>query len=198
MALLLRFYDVEQGRILVNGADVRDWDLQSLRRLFGLVPQEPILFSGPIRENLAFRNAGADEAGLWEALRTAEMADFVRGLPQGLDSILGERGVSLSGGQRQRVALARALVGRPELLILDNCTSALDGETEKRILGALREVLRGRSAFIITHRAPGVLHCGRLAVLDGGRLAETGTPERLLAEPGYFKDIYTLQARSPA
>jgi ABC-type multidrug transport system fused ATPase/permease subunit len=198
MALLLRFYDVEQGRILVNGADVRDWDLQGLRRLFGLVPQEPILFSGAIRENLAFRNAGADEARLWEALRTAEMADFVRGLPQGLDSVLGERGVSLSGGQRQRLALARALVGKPELLILDNCTSALDGETEKRILGALREALRGRSAFIITHRAPGVLHCGRLAVLDGGRLAESGTPERLLAEPGYFKDIYTLQARSPA
>ncbi|HTA16581.1 MAG TPA: ATP-binding cassette domain-containing protein, partial [bacterium] len=122
----------------------------------------------------------------------------VRGLPQGLDSVLGERGVSLSGGQRQRLALARALVGKPELLILDNCTSALDGETEKRILGALREALRGRSAFIITHRAPGVLHCGRLAVLDAGRLAESGTPERLLAEPGYFKDIYTVQARPPA
>jgi ABC-type multidrug transport system fused ATPase/permease subunit len=197
MALLLRFYDVAGGRVLVNDVDVRDWDLQGLRRGFGLVPQEPVLFSGAIRENLSFRNSGADEAGLWDALRTAEMADFVRGLPEGLDSVLGERGVSLSGGQRQRLALARALVGRPELLILDNCTSALDGETENRILGALRDTLKGRSAVIITHRAAGVLHCGRLAVLDAGRLAETGTPQELLAEPGYFRDIYTLQARSP-
>jgi ABC-type multidrug transport system fused ATPase/permease subunit len=198
MALLLRFYDVERGRVLVNNVDVREWDLRSLRRGFGLVPQEPVLFSGAIRENLAFRNSGADEAGLWEALRTAEMADFVRGLPQGLDSPLGERGVSLSGGQRQRLALARALVGRPELLILDNCTSALDGETEKRILESLRETLQGRSAIIITHRAPGVLHCGQVAVLDGGRLAESGTPAQLLAEPGYFQDIYGIQASRPA
>jgi ABC-type multidrug transport system fused ATPase/permease subunit len=196
MALLLRFYDVDQGRVLVNGVDVRDWDLQSLRRSFGLVPQEPILFSGAIRENLSFRHSPADEAGLWEALKTAEMADFVRSLPRGLDSALGERGVSLSGGQRQRLALARALVGKPELLILDNCTSALDGETEKRILNALRDTLRGRSAIIITHRASGVLHCGRLAVLDGGRLAESGTSQELLDTPGYFREIYTLQTHA--
>jgi len=124
------------------------------------------------------------------------MADFVRSLPQGLDSALGERGLSLSGGQRQRLALARALVGKPELLILDNCTSALDGETEKRILNALRVSLRGRSAIIITHRASGVLHCNRLAVLDGGRLAESGTSQELLDTPGYFREIYSLQTHA--
>jgi len=196
MALLLRFYDVEQGRILVNGVDLKDWDLQNLRRRFGLVPQEPILFSGGIRENLRFRRSNVDEPGLWEALRIAEMADFVRGLPRGLDSMLGERGLSLSGGQRQRLALARALVGKPEVVILDNCTSALDGETEKRILGTLRKILRDQSAFIITHRAPGVLYCGQIGVLEGGRLAETGSPQELLERPGYFKDIYALQTRS--
>jgi ABC-type multidrug transport system fused ATPase/permease subunit len=196
MALLLRFYDVDRGRVLVNGVDVRDWDLQSLRRGVGLVPQEPILFSGAIRENLRFRHGEMGEADLWEALRMVDMDGFVRGLPQGLDSALGERGVSLSGGQRQRLALARALLGKPELLILDNCTSALDGETEKRVLAVLRESLKDRSAFIITHRAPGVLHCSRLAVLDAGRLAESGTPRQLLDRPGYFKDIHSLQVRS--
>ncbi|HXB97120.1 MAG TPA: ABC transporter ATP-binding protein [bacterium] len=198
MALLLRFYDVERGRILVNGRDLRDWDLGSLRRSLGLVPQEPVLFSGSLRENLAFRHARLDDAELWEALRMADLDGFVRSLPGGLDSRLGERGVSLSGGQRQRLALARALLGRPQLLILDNCTSALDGDTEKRILTTLRESLRGRSAFIITHRAPGVLHCQGMAVLDAGRLAEFDDPQALLARPGYFKDIYAQQVHASA
>ncbi len=193
MALLLRFYEPQKGRVLVNGRDLREWDLPSLRRAFGLVPQEPILFSGSIRDNLNFRRAGAGDGEVWEVLKAAEAEPFVRALPRGLDTDLGEKGLTLSGGQRQRLALARALLGGPELVILDNCTSALDGETEKRILRTLRVRLEGRSAFIISHRASAVMHCARLAVFDGGRVAEQGEPGELMRQPGYFRDIVRQQ-----
>jgi len=194
MALLLRFYEPTEGAVLVNGRDLRDWDLRGLRRAFGLVPQEQMLFTGTIRENIAYARAAQGDARIWAALDEAEAADFVRGLDKGLDSRLGERGVSLSGGQKQRLAIARALLSDPQCLVLDNCTSALDGETEQRLQETLRRILEGRSALIISHRASSVVHCRDIWVLDGGRLVERGPARELLETPGYFRAIHSQQA----
>ncbi len=194
MALLLRFYEPDQGAIRVNGRDLKGWEMQSLRRAFALVPQEPILFTGPIRENLSYgRESPADEE-LWRALEEAEAAGFVRSMDGGLDAIIGERGVSLSGGQKQRLSIARALVTRPQCLILDNCTSALDGETERRLQETLRRVLKGRSALVISHRTLSVMHCNHILVMDAGRVVEEGSPSELLSRPGYFAAIHAQQA----
>lgn len=194
MALLLRFYEPNEGRILVNGRDIQEWEMQSLRRAFALVPQEPLLFTGSVRENLAYGREAPTEAELWQALEEAEAAEFVRKLEGGLESIIGERGVSLSGGQKQRLSIARALITRPQCLILDNCTSALDGETEQRLQETLRRVLRGRSALVISHRSSSVLHCHQVLVMDAGRVVESGAPAALLAQPGYFAAIHAQQA----
>jgi ABC-type multidrug transport system fused ATPase/permease subunit len=197
MALLLRFYEPSEGVILVNGRDIQDWDLQSLRRVFGLVPQEVILFSGPIRDNLLYSRE-ADDARVWEALEQAEAADFVRRLDRGLDSKLGEKGVSLSGGQKQRLSIARALLTQPQVLVLDNCTSALDAETEQRLQATLQKVQENRTAFEISHRISSVSHCGRILVMDKGRLIEQGTFDGLMANNGYFASIYRQQSASAA
>jgi ABC-type multidrug transport system fused ATPase/permease subunit len=196
MALLLRFYEPEQGRILVNGRDLRDWEMHSLRRAFALVPQEQMLFTGTIRENVVYTREKSDDATIWKALEEAEATEFVRELEGGLDSVVGEKGVSLSGGQKQRLAIARALLARPQCLILDNCTSALDGHTEQRLQATLRQVLVGRSAIIISHRASSVSHCNQVLVLDGGRLVEQGSAEELGAASGYFSAIQRQQAGS--
>jgi ABC-type multidrug transport system fused ATPase/permease subunit len=194
MALLLRTYDPTQGAVLVNGRDIRDWELRSLRLAFGLVPQEQMLFTGTVRENIVYARGPQSDARIWAALEEAEAAGFVRGLDKGLGSRLGERGVSLSGGQKQRLAIARALLSSPQCLILDNCTSALDGETEQRLQQTLRRILSGRSAFIISHRASSVMHCRDLWVLDAGRLVEQGPPAHLMGSPGYFRFIQQAQA----
>jgi ABC-type multidrug transport system fused ATPase/permease subunit len=194
MALLLRFYEPVDGQIRVNGSDLRDWEMQSLRRAFALVPQEPMLFTGSVRENLSYGREAPPDAELWQALEEAEAAEFVRKLDGGLDSIIGERGVSLSGGQKQRLSIARALITQPQCLILDNCTSALDGETEQRLQETLRRVLKGRTALIISHRSSSVLHCQQVLVMDAGRVVESGTPADLLAQPSYFASIHRQQA----
>lgn len=193
MALLLRFYDLEEGAILLNGRDVRDWELQSLRRAFAHVPQEQMLFTGTVRENIAYKR-DMNESRIWEALGQAEAEPFVRHLDKGLESKIGERGVSLSGGQKQRLAIARALLSDPQCLILDNCTSALDGETEVRLQTTLRRILTGRTALIISHRVSSVLHCEQILVMDSGRLLEEGSASELLAQSGYFHAIQRQQA----
>jgi ABC-type multidrug transport system fused ATPase/permease subunit len=194
MALLLRFYEPTQGRILVNGRDLREWEMQSLRRAFALVPQEPMLFTGSVRANLSYGREAPQEGELWEALEQAEASEFVARLEGGLDSIIGEKGVSLSGGQKQRLSIARALVTRPQCLILDNCTSALDGETEQRLQETLRRVLMGRSAIIISHRSSSVMHCSQVLVMDAGRVVEAGSVRDLLAGPTYFAAIHAQQS----
>ena len=194
MALLLRFYDPTSGRILVNGRDLQDWDLQSLRRVFALVPQEQVLFTGSVRDNISYAGVPPSDARLWAALEEAEAADFIKNLDDGLNSKIGERGVSLSGGQKQRLAIARALLNEPQCLILDNCTSALDGETEQRLQATLRRILEGRTAIIISHRSNSVMHCAQIAVLDAGRLVEEGKAIDLLERPGYFSAIQRQQA----
>lgn len=193
LALMLRYFDPTEGRVLLNGRDLRAWDLGSVRQAFGLVPQEVILFSGAIRDNIVYTRADRDDEAIWRALERAEGADFVRNLEHGLDTELGERGVSLSGGQKQRLSIARALLTNPELLVLDNCTSALDGETEQRLLAALGEAMAGRTAITVSHRVASVSGCDRVLVMNQGRIIEEGSPESLLKAGGYFAEIFTKQ-----
>jgi subfamily B ATP-binding cassette protein MsbA len=198
MALMLRYYDVTEGRILLNGRDIREWDLMSLRRAFGLVPQDMILFSGTIRDNVVYTHGEMDDARVWKSLEEAEAAEFVRSTEKGLDTLVGEEGLSLSGGQKQRLSIARAILPEPQVLILDNCTSALDAATEQRIQATLRAKLKDRTAFIISHRIASVTPCSTVIVMDGGRIIEEGSPLELLGTPGYFANIYKQQAEAPA
>ncbi|MFH1024177.1 MAG: ABC transporter ATP-binding protein [Planctomycetota bacterium] len=211
MALLLRFYEPTEGRILVNGKPLADWNLGDLRRVFGLVPQDVILFSGPLRDNVRYAQGDVPEERIWEALEEAEAAGFVREIPERLLARVGEHGLSLSGGQKQRISIARALLTKPELLVLDNCTSALDSETEARLQETLWKILESRpnpagkgrrTAIIISHRISSVMRCHRIIVLDGGRIIEQGTAEELLRRRGYFHGIHeeqtgTRQAETP-
>ncbi len=194
MALMLRFYDPVEGRVLLNGRDIREWDLKSVRRMFGVVSQEVVLFSGTVRENVVYSGAETDEGRVWRALEDAEAAGFVREAPQGLETRLGERGLSLSGGQRQRISLARALLGEPQVLVLDNCTSALDATTERRVQERLRSRLSTSSAVIVSHRISSVQECDRVVVLDAGRVIEQGPPGELAEQGGYFEAIWRQQA----
>lgn len=194
MALMLRYYDPTEGRVLVNGRDLREWDLASVRRAFGLVPQEVILFSGTIRENVLYTQGARDDAAIWRALEDSMAAEFVRAHVEGLATVIGERGVSLSGGQKQRLSIARALLTDPEILVLDSCTSALDGETEQKLLATLRSFMKGGTAVIVSHRVGSVTDCGRLLVMDNGRIVEEGDPKVLVDAHGYFADIYRQQS----
>ncbi len=193
MALMLRYYDPTEGRILVNGRDLKDWDLGSVRHTFGLVPQEVILFSGTIRENILYTREGREEKTVQEALRRAEAEEFVNGLEKGLDTMLGERGITLSGGQKQRLSIARALLTEPEILVLDNCTSALDGETEQRLLKALNETMAGKSAITVSHRVAAVMSADNILVMHDGKVVEEGAPADLLSRNGYFASIHSQQ-----
>ena len=194
MALMLRYYDPTEGRILVNGRDLREWNLGSIRHAFGLVPQDVILFSGTIRDNIVYTREDRDDAAITRALERSEAAEFVSRLEKGVDTEIGERGISLSGGQKQRLSIARALLTQPEMLVLDNCTSALDGETEQRLLGALREAMAGRSAITVSHRVASVGDCSRVLVMNQGRVIEEGAPARLQAAGGYFAEIFARQS----
>jgi ABC-type multidrug transport system fused ATPase/permease subunit len=197
LALAARLYDVEpgRGRVLFDGVDVRDWRLADLRRAVGLVPQSALLFEGTIRSNLAYAREDADEAALWDALKTADLAATVAALPDGLDAPVGERGLSLSGGQRQRLALARALVAGPSVLLLDDCTSALDAETEGRIQDALH-ARGGATRVIVSHKASSVCRADWIAVLHDGRIVEQGTHDDLMAADGPYAANYRAQTES--
>jgi ABC-type multidrug transport system fused ATPase/permease subunit len=194
MALMLRYYDPTEGRILVNGRDLREWELASVRRAFGLVPQDVILFSGTIRENVLYTQGARDDAAIWKALEESMAADFVREHAEGLGTLIGERGVSLSGGQKQRLSIARALLTDPEILVLDSAMSALDGETEQKLLGTLRSFMKGGTAVIVSHRVGSVAACDRILVMDAGRIVEEGPPAELRDGHGYFADIYRQQS----
>jgi len=191
--LVPRFYDPDGGRVLVDGVDIRDLTLDSLRRQIGMVLQDTFLFSASLRENIAFGRPEAEMAEVVAAARAARIHDFIASLPEGYETVVGERGVGLSGGQRQRVAIARALLMDPRILILDDSTSSVDVETERQIRLALRELLRGRTAFIIAQRLSTVAEADQILVLEDGKLAERGTHEELLARGGLYARIYSLQ-----
>jgi ATP-binding cassette subfamily B protein len=191
--LIPRFYDVTQGCVLVDGVDVREMDLVTLRRQIGIVLQTSLLFSDSIRENIAYGRPDATMDEIMAAAKAAQAHEFIEGFTKGYDTIVGERGVTLSGGQRQRVAIARALLMNPRILILDDSTSSVDTQTEKLIQAALDTLMEGRTTFVIAHRLSTVRRADLILVMDQGRIVERGTHEQLLARAGLYKEIYDLQ-----
>jgi ABC-type multidrug transport system fused ATPase/permease subunit len=199
-ALLPRFWDVTSGRITFDGMDIRDLSLADLRGAIGIVPQEPTLFSGTIRENIAYARIGADgsrpsEEAIRAAAKAAHAVEFIERLPDGFDTRVGERGVKLSGGQRQRIAIARVFLKDPALVILDEATSSLDSESERLVERAMEDLLRARSTLIIAHRLSTVLRADRLVVIDRGLIVEEGSHHELLAAEGLYSRLYRGQFR---
>jgi ATP-binding cassette, subfamily B, bacterial len=191
--LLMRFYDVKEGAILLDGRDVRDLHLPYLREQVGLVQQEPFLFNGTVRENIAYGDLAAGQPQIEQVARAARAHDFIAELPEKYDTWIGERGVKLSVGQKQRIAIARVLLKDPPIIILDEATSNIDTETEVKIREALQELTRNRTTFIIAHRLSTLRHVNRIFVLDGGCLVEEGTHEGLIARSGLYRTLYDAQ-----
>ena len=195
-ALLPRFWDVTAGRVTLDGHDVRALTLGDLRGAIGVVPQEPALFSGTVRENILYARPDAGEAEVLAAARAAHAAEFIERLPQGYDTRVGERGVKLSGGQRQRLAIARVFLRDPAVVVLDEATSSLDTESERLVEQAMEELLRGRTTIIIAHRLSTVRRADRVLVLDRGRVVEEGRHDELLAAEGLYARLYRGQFRN--
>jgi ABC-type multidrug transport system fused ATPase/permease subunit len=189
-SLVPRFYDVADGAVELDGMDVRDVRLRSLRGAIGIVTQDPFLFSAPVRDNIGFGRPDASEEQIEQAARLAQAHEFIAELPEGYDTVIGERGVTLSGGQRQRIAIARALVMDPRVLIFDDATASVDATTEARIKLGLREAMRGRTTIIIAHRLSTISLADEILVLDGGRIAARGPHEELLATSPVYGEIY--------
>lgn len=192
-SLLPRFYDVAAGSISIDGQDVRDVTQHSLRRAIGLVQQDVYLFDGTIGENIAYGKPGATAEEIAEAARRANIDTFIESLPQGYDTVVGERGSRLSGGQKQRVAIARVFLKNPKILILDEATSALDNESEEAVQESLEELARGRTTIIIAHRLSTIKHADEIATVEHGRVVERGTHEELLARGGTYARYYRMQ-----
>ncbi|WP_242883088.1 ABC transporter ATP-binding protein [Actinomadura litoris] len=188
--LVIRFYDPSAGRILIDGRDLRDVRIESLRAQLGVVPQEPFLFAGPLRDNIRFAASDASDDRVREAVRAVGLDDVVERLPDGLDTVVQERGRSLSSGERQLVALARAFLARPRVLVLDEATSNLDLRSESRIESALDVLLEGRTAILIAHRLSTAMKADRVVVVDEGRIVETGSHDRLVAAGGVYARMY--------
>jgi ATP-binding cassette, subfamily B, bacterial len=195
--LLLRFYDPQQGRILLDGNNIRDMALKQMREHIALVPQQPALFTGDVRYNIAYGKLDATDDEVMAAARAAHAHDFITALPEGYASHLGEMGVRLSGGQRQRIALARAILNDPQILLLDEATSALDTESEHQVQLALEELMQNRTTVIIAHRLSTILHADNIAVLEAGQLIATGTHEQLLQTCPLYARLASLQFREP-
>jgi ATP-binding cassette, subfamily B, bacterial MsbA len=191
--LIPRFYDVSEGEVRVDGNDVRSLRLSDLREHVGIVPQETLLFSGTVYDNIAYGKLDASAEEVEQATRAANAHDFIRELPQGYQTLVGERGVKLSGGQRQRIAIARALLKDPAILILDEATSALDSESERLVQAALERLMQGRTTFVIAHRLSTVCRADRIAVLEAGRIVAEGSHQELVEQGGLYKQLCDLQ-----
>jgi ATP-binding cassette subfamily B protein len=193
LALLLRFYDPQAGAVRVGGTDLRDFDPAALRRLIAVVPQDPVIFAARVIDNVRY---GRPEATREEVERACEQAfalEFIHRLPQGMDTVLGERGVTLSGGQRQRLSIARALLADRPILLLDEATSSLDAASERMVQQALEALERGRTSLVIAHRLATVRHADRIVVMDRGRIVAQGTHAQLIAQGGLYANLAGLQ-----
>jgi len=191
--LLFRFYDVNKGRILIDGQDIRDVTQESLRANIGIVPQDTVLFNDTIGYNIAYGRPDATEAEAIQAARSAQIHDFVESLPDKYDTVVGERGLKLSGGEKQRVAIARTILKNPPILLFDEATSALDSKTEKGIQRELESIARNRTTLVIAHRLSTVMDADEILVLDSGRIVERGTHSQLLARDGVYAKMWALQ-----
>jgi len=194
--LIGRFYDVSRGRITVDGHDLRYIQMHSLRRQLGIVLQDPFLFSGSIKENIRYGRLTATDEEIVAAAQAAQAHEFVTALPQGYDTLVGERGVKLSQGQRQLISFARAILADPRLLILDEATASIDTQTEQRIQQALQYLLRNRTSFVIAHRLSTITGADNVVVIDQGRIVEMGRHEELLAQGGLYYNLYTMSFRT--
>lgn len=193
LSLIPRFYEAEAGRITLDGHDIRDLTLASLRGQIGIVQQDVFLFAGTIRENIAYGRLGASEAEILEAAARARLDTLIAALPEGLDTVIGERGVKLSGGQKQRLAIARAFLKNPPILILDEATSALDTQTEREIQASLFELAEGRTTLVIAHRLATIRHADRIVVVAENGIAEQGRHDALMAGDGYYRRLHAAQ-----
>jgi ATP-binding cassette subfamily B protein len=195
LSLVPRFYDVDAGRILVDGMDVRDITLRSLRSQIGIVQQDVFLFAATLRENIAYGRLDASEGEILAAARRARLSSLIEELPEGLDTMMGERGVKLSGGQKQRVSIARLFLKDPAILILDEATSALDSETERAIQQSLEELQRGRTSLIIAHRLTTIRHADRIVVVTSDGIVEQGAHDALVRAGGMYQRLFEAQLR---
>lgn len=191
--LIPRFYDVDSGSILIDDVKIDQYELASLRKQIGIVMQDVFIFSGTVADNIAFGKAEATKDEIIEAARLARLHDFVTTLPQGYETLIGERGINLSGGQRQRLTIARALLTDPRILILDDSLSFVDANTEREIQIAIDDAMKGRTCFIIAQRLSTIKNADRIMVLDDGRIIEFGTHTELLARDGVYRRIYETQ-----
>ena len=197
VSLVPRFFDPTAGRVLVDGCDVRNVTLASLRAQIGLVSQEAILFNHSVRDNIRYGRLDAAERDIVAAAEAANALEFIARLPAGFDTVVGERGVTLSAGQRQRLTIARAILRDPRILILDEATSALDSESEQLVQAAIRRIVRGRTTLVVAHRLSTIRDADRIVVLDHGRLVQVGNHEHLVAEPGLYQRLHELQMSGP-
>ncbi len=193
--LIPRFFDVSEGTVLIGGKDIREVTQESLRSLIAMVTQQTILFNDTVKNNIAYGNTAKSFDDVIRAAKSAYADDFIRALPEGYDTIIGEAGVKLSGGQRQRIAIARALLKDAPVLILDEATSSLDTQSEREVQKALDRLMAGRTSFVIAHRLSTIMNADRIIVLKGGRIVEQGRHDELLARGGEYKNLYEQQFR---
>lgn len=191
--LVARFYDPTAGRITIDGTDLRDFSVKSLRRQMGVVTQETVLFHDTVRSNIAYALPDSPQSAIEQAARAANAHDFIMDMPHGYDTVLGERGTRLSGGQRQRIAIARAILRDPPILIFDEATSALDSESERLVQDAIEHLLEGRTVFVIAHRLSTILNADQILVMEQGRIVQRGTHDELLTQGGLYRKLYRLQ-----
>jgi subfamily B ATP-binding cassette protein MsbA len=195
--LIPRFTDPTSGAIRINGTDIRDYSLKTLRKAMGVVTQETILFNDTVANNIRYGTQEAPLEAVQEAARKAYAHDFIMAMPQGYDTMIGERGLRLSGGQKQRLSIARAILRNPPIMLLDEATSALDTASERQVQAALDMLMQGRTVFVIAHRLSTIVNCDRIIVLEAGRIVESGTHAELLEKNCFYRKLYDLQFSTP-